>query len=310
MNNPPKKIGLIGCGRWGKFILRDLISMGCNVVVLALSNKTAKTAKEECANKVVSNYPALLEEQCDGFVIASPTNTHLQVIKELLVTGKPIFTEKPLSNNVSETKSLLGQLADYPLYVMDKWKYHNGILKLAELINSGKYGKVTQLTLRRTQWRSPHQDVDPVWILIPHDISIAQLLLGKTPKAIYATGNKVEEDFIHSLHAILQVEQSKIIIEVSGDSACVERSVHVVCEHASFYLANAYTDSIQMMETKVNKFGDKPTNIQFNVNMPLFDELNSFVNFLSNPQVPLQSSFTHGYETIELIEQLRSMVGK
>jgi predicted dehydrogenase len=310
MNNPPKKIGLIGCGRWGKFILRDLLTMGCNVVVLALSVGTAKTAKEEGANKVVTNYLALFEEQCDGFVIASPTNTHLQVIKELLVTGKPIFTEKPLSNNVSETKSLLGQTSDYPLYVMDKWKYHNGILKLAELINSGKYGKVSQLTLRRTQWRSPHQDVDPVWILIPHDISIAQLLLGKTPKALYATGNKVEEDFIHSLHAILQVEQSKVIIEVSGDSACVERSVHVVCEHASFYLANAYTDCIQMMETKVNKFGDKPTNIQFKVNMPLFDELNSFVNFLSDPHIPLQSSFTHGYETIELIEQLRSMVGK
>jgi predicted dehydrogenase len=193
---------------------------------------------------------------------------------------------------------------------MDKWKYHNGILKLAELINSGKYGKVTQLTLRRTQWRSPHQDVDPVWILIPHDISIAQLLLGETPKAIYATGNKVEDDFIHSLHAILQVEQSKVIIEVSGDSAFVERSVNVVCENASFYLANAYTDSIQMMENNVNKFGDKPTNIPFKVNMPLFDELNSFVNFLSDPHIPLQSSFTHGYETIELIEQLRNMVGK
>lgn len=310
MNNPTKKIGLIGCGRWGKFILRDLVSIGCNVVVFDLPEKTAKIAKEESANKVVTNYLALFEEQCDGYVVASPTNTHLRVIKELLVTGKPIFTEKPLSNNVGETKSLLGQLADYPLYVMDKWKYHNGILKLAELINSGKYGKVTQLTLRRTQWRSPHQDVDPVWILIPHDISIAQLLLGETPKAIYATGNKVEDDFIHSLHAILQVEQSKVIIEVSGDSAFVERSVNVVCEHASFYLANAYTDSIQMMENKVNKFGDKPTNIPFNANMPLYDELNSFVNFLNAPHTPLQSSVTDGYETIELIEQLRNMVEK
>jgi predicted dehydrogenase len=310
MNNHQKKIGLIGCGRWGKFILRDLVSIGCNVVVFDLPEKTATIAKEEDINKVVTNYLTLFDEKCDGYVVASPTNTHLQVIKKLLVTGKPIFTEKPLSNNVSETKSLLGQTADYPLYVMDKWKYHNGILKLAELIKSGKYGKVTQLTLRRTQWRSPHQDVDPVWILIPHDISIAQLLLGKTPKALYATGNKVDEDFIHSLHAILQVDQSKVIIEVSGDSVCVERSVHVVCEHASFYLANAYTDSIQMMESNVNKFGDKPTNIPFYVNMPLYDELHSFVNFLSDPQIPLQSSFAHGFETIELIEQLRSMVSK
>lgn len=90
----------------------------------------------------------------------------------------------------------------------------------------------------------------------------------------------------------------------------LERSVHVVCEHASFHLANAYTDNIQMLENKVNKFGDKPTNIQFNVNMPLYDELHTFVNFLSDPHIPLQSSFTHGYETIELIEQLRNMVGK
>ncbi|MEP3925729.1 MAG: Gfo/Idh/MocA family oxidoreductase [Gilvibacter sp.] len=310
MNNPPKTIGLVGCGRWGKFILRDLKSIGCNVVVLALSDKTTKMAKDEHANKIVSSYSALFDAHCDGYVIASPTNTHLQVIKELMVTGKPIFTEKSLSNNVSGTKELLRENADYPLYVMDKWKYHNGILKLSELINSGKYGKVTQLTLRRTQWRSPHQDVDPVWILIPHDISIAQLLLGKTPKALYATGNKVGEDYIHSVHAILQVEKSKVIIEVSGDSVSVERSAHVVCEDASFHLANAYTDNIQMMENNINQFGDKPTDIPFEVNMPLFAELKTFVDFLNDPNVPLQSSFKHGYETIELIEQLRNMVSE
>lgn len=303
-----KTIGLIGCGRWGRYILKDLKSMGCKVIVLALSEKTSKNAQQGQADVVVSDYSTLFDSQCDGYIIAAPTNTHLQIITKLLITGKPIFTEKPLSNDADEAKKLLSK-SNSPIFIMDKWKYHNGIIKLAELINSGKYGRVKQLVLKRTQWRSPHQDVDPVWILIPHDISIAQFLLGKTPEALFATGNKIEDDCINSLYAILQADDSNVIIEVSGDSVNVERSVHVTCEHASFHLANAYTDNIQMMENGINAFGDKPTQIPFSTNMPLYDELNSFVNYLSDTSLPLYSSLEEGYETVRLISTLRGMVG-
>ena len=307
MTEKPDTLGLIGCGRWGRHILRDLKALQCKVIVLAQSEQTKQSALAGQADSVVSNYAELFAHQCDGFIVATPTNSHLQVIQALLAAGKPIFTEKPLCNDLDDARKLLSDVS-VPIYVMDKWKYHNGIIKLAELINSGKYGKIKQLILKRTQWGSPHQDVDPVWILLPHDISIAQFLLGQTPKALFATGRRIQENSLNSLYAILAANDCKVIIEVSGDAVTVERSVSVVCEHASFYLASAFTGQIQMQQHGVQLFGDEPVNIPFDNNMPLYAELERFVQFLDDPSVELHSSLTEGFETVQLISQLRNMV--
>lgn len=306
MGKQSKTIGLIGCGRWGRYILKDLKAMGCKVVVLARQQPSQDNARQEHADMIVADYAALFDQACDGFIVATPTETHLEVIRALMVAGKPIFTEKPISNDLIECKKLL-DTANVPIFVMDKWKYHNGIIKLAELVKDKKYGKIKQLILKRTQWRSPHLDVDPVWILLPHDISIAQYLLGETPKALFAIGNVVNQDNLNSLYALLEVNDCKVIIEVSGDAVNVERSVSVVCEQASFYLANAYTDNIQMQQNKINVFGDTPQQIPFETNMPLNAEIQRFVDYLEDNELVVNSSLEEGYETVKLISQLRKM---
>lgn len=309
MSKQPKTIGLIGCGRWGRYILKDLKTIGCQVIVMARQEQSQHNARQEQADLIVVDYAALFNARCDGFIVATPTDTHIDVINTLSVAGKPIFTEKPISNNLEETRKLL-ETAPVPIFVMDKWKYHQGIIMLAELVNSGKYGRIKQLVLKRTQWRSPHQDVDPVWILLPHDISIAQYLLGQTPKALFATGNALSEDDIHSLYAVLEANDCKVIIEVSGDAVNVERSVSVVCEQASFFLANAYTDKIQMQQNNISTFGDKPGEIPFTPNMPLYAEIKRFVDYLDDQSLSLHSSLSEGYETVQLISQLRQMASE
>ena len=131
-----KKIGLIGCGNWGKYILRDLVSLDCQVSVVARSEKALQNAAQYGAKAVFDSVENLPIQE--GYVICTPAITHFDIIQRLTAKAPktPIFVEKPLCINVLEAQQLSQQLPD-TLFVMDKWRYHRGILALKELIHRG-----------------------------------------------------------------------------------------------------------------------------------------------------------------------------
>ena len=90
MNSP--KIGLVGCGAWGRFILRDLVSLGCEVHVVARSKTACDNAAAYGAFKVVKNVRDL-DTDLAGCVVATTTETHFEVIQELLFLKIPLFVE-------------------------------------------------------------------------------------------------------------------------------------------------------------------------------------------------------------------------
>jgi len=302
-------IGLIGCGRWGKLILRDLKTLGCNVAVFDTSSTSINNTIEHHADHIVTTINEFEALNMDGFIVATPTENHAAVIEELIPYKKPIFTEKPFTNNLEAANKLIQKARDF-IFVMDKWKYHNGIIKLAELVNTGNYGNIKQVILKRTQWSSPHEDVDPVWILLPHDISIVQFLLGETPEAVYATGNILKKDYLNSLYAVLKAKDTRIIIETSADSVVTERSVSIVCEKGSLLLSNPYTEHILVLRKNGYPPKTEPEKITFEPNMPLFDEISQFIKYLSDQTTCLHSTATEGFETVRLITELRKMVFK
>lgn len=85
----PLRIGLVGCGGWGRYILRDLRSLGCEVTAVARSDVSRRTAVEGGAAHVVAD-PTRLADVA-GVVVATPMSTHAAVIDALLDRGVPIF---------------------------------------------------------------------------------------------------------------------------------------------------------------------------------------------------------------------------
>ena len=100
-----KKIGLVGCGRWGKFILRDLKSLDCEVEVVARGEQSIANANAHGADKFLAGI-CNFSSNLYGFVVASPTVTHVDCIKQLLPHGRPIFVEKPIFDDLTEARSL------------------------------------------------------------------------------------------------------------------------------------------------------------------------------------------------------------
>jgi predicted dehydrogenase len=129
-------IGLIGCGDWGRHILRDLVSLGAHVHVVARTDATCRRALEQGAATGQTD-EATLPASLDGYVVATPSATHASIVERLLPSGKPIFVEKPMTCDVASSRRI-AEAGRGRVFVMDKWRYHPGIEALASVARSGE----------------------------------------------------------------------------------------------------------------------------------------------------------------------------
>ena len=116
-------VGLVGCGNWGRHILRDLVALGCEVPVVARSRESIARAEEGGAVTTVGVVRAL--PTLDAVVVATPTTTHAVVLEEVLQRDVPVFCEKPLTDDPEAAERLAARAPD-TLFVMDKWRYQPG----------------------------------------------------------------------------------------------------------------------------------------------------------------------------------------
>jgi predicted dehydrogenase len=180
------RVGLVGCGRWGVNVLRDLVALGAQVTVAERDVDRRDRAREAGATCGVTAAEKLPE--CDGYVVVTPAPSHHAVCEHLLGRGVPVFVEKPPCTNLGEVETLV-TMAPERLFVMHKWRYHPGIRALADLAISGSLGTPQRLETIRTGPEPLPPDLDVLWHLGTHDLSIAVEILGAVapPREVLAT---------------------------------------------------------------------------------------------------------------------------
>lgn len=301
----PTRIGLIGCGGWGKFILRDLKTLGCHVSVVARSEKSQRFAREGHADIIVDHISKLKDIQ--GLVIATIASTHTKVIMEAAQIHPhiPIFVEKAMTVSVLEAENLVQQYGDR-LFVMHKWKYHLGILALAKIVADQKLGRLLGMQLIRFSTANHHPDVDMIWTCMPHDLSIVIAILGHIPtlQAANATQWGNETMALTSLWG----QNPWITIEVSTIHQTKQREVRVKCEHGIAVLRDGYAEQIEIYKRnpQTNQLDDAPEILTFGLEMPLFSELREFVAYVNGGPQP-RSNAQEGLDIVRAITQARAL---
>lgn len=292
-------VGLAGYGRWGKLICRDLMALGAQVHVAAPSSASrdaALAAGSAAAYASVDDFPAL-----DGYVVAVPTALHAAVVEKLIDRDRPIFVEKPLTNDPVAARRLV-QAAGDRIFVMDKWRYHPGILEVARLANSGELGEIVAVKSYRLGWGNPHADVNSIWILAPHDLSIALEILGDIPPPRFAF-SATPGDPGNDMTALLGADGGpSVVIQVSAHHPTPRRSIVVVGTKATAELANSYDECVRVAEADGRK-----RDIAIGTDMPLMTELQAFLSHLAGGPAP-RSSAQHGLLIVERIAELRRML--
>ncbi len=296
--------GLIGCGRWGKNILRDLVSLGVEVHVAEHGEKNRQDALAAGASSVANDWHAL-PDTVDGYVVAVQTDRHYETLGELAATSRPVFVEKPVAPSLTQAQELADLMGER-LFVMHKWRYHPGIQMFADLVQSGTYGKLQRLVTRRLQWGHPHNDVDAVWILAPHDLSIALHILGQLPELITARGT-VSGNSIHDMSAIFG-RMPSASIEVSGISPVNRRLVMAIFERAIVSLTDPLADHLEVhLRDAAGEPTDRTDTIEISTEYPLLRELRSFTDYLRGGPEPM-SPVRDELQIMERLDQARKLI--
>lgn len=188
------KIGIIGFGYWGPNLLRNF-SVLDNCTVEAVSDyrmeRLAIVKKNYPSVKITTSVDDIFNDAAiDAVVIATPVFSHYELAKKALEKNKHVLVEKPMTASSADAQSLI-ELAirkSKTLMVDHTFLYTGAVQKMKQLVSNGELGKVNYFDSTRINLGLFQSDVNVLWDLAPHDISILAYLVDEKPYSINATG--------------------------------------------------------------------------------------------------------------------------
>ncbi|HEY3128380.1 MAG TPA: Gfo/Idh/MocA family oxidoreductase [Acidobacteriota bacterium] len=190
------RIGVIGYGYWGPNIVRNLFSIqGCTVVSISDKNQNAlRRVQQAYPNLPVTSDPMkiLSSPAIDAVAVITPVCTHFELAKIALENGKHVFVEKPFTFSVRQAEELI-ELADrknLKIMVDHTFLFTGAVKKIRQLVEEGTLGELYYYDSTRVNLGLFQHDVNVIWDLAPHDLSIMDYVIKEKPEAVVATGEK------------------------------------------------------------------------------------------------------------------------
>lgn len=188
-------IGIVGAGYWGPNLIRNFFSLpNCNLIgVCDLSKEALQGIKTSYNNNllITQNIDDFLNDKnIDAIVIATPAKTHYDIAQKSLLSGKHVFVEKPLALKSIQCEELIKISEQNKLCLMvgHTFLYNAAVQKIKELIKNKFIGDVLYVYCQRLNMGKVRDDLDVVWNLAPHDISILCYWFNSIPNKVRAVG--------------------------------------------------------------------------------------------------------------------------
>jgi predicted dehydrogenase len=185
---------VLGYGYWGPNLARNIAARG-DAVLAAIcdANAPRRDAARQMypGTEIVERYEAVLEdESIDGIALATPAATHQTLGMAALRAGKHLLVEKPLAMTVADGAELVAaaEVRDRVLMVGHTFLYEAAVRHLATIVARGDIGSVASVYAQRLNLGRIRTDVNAMWNLAPHDVSILLYVLGQKPIAVSARG--------------------------------------------------------------------------------------------------------------------------
>jgi len=190
----PLRVAVIGAGYWGPNLVRNLNEApGAEPVAVAdLSQERLDTIhKRFPAVRVTTDHTELFnDENVDAVAIATPVGTHRRLAEQALAAGKHVFVEKPLAPTVADAEAIVraAEKADRTLMVGHTFVYNPAVVTIRGLIESGELGRINYVDSQRVNLGLHQFDINVLWDLGPHDVSITLYWLGEEPEWVQCVG--------------------------------------------------------------------------------------------------------------------------
>ena len=325
------RMGLIGYGYWGPNYARALSELP-DVSVSFICD-----AQEEQLRRAAARFPqipvstdvseAMRRNDTDAVIISTPASTHYELARLALESGRHVIVEKPLALEVEHCERL-GELADKEgliLMVAHTFLYNSGIQKLREYVKSSNFGRVYYLHATRTNLGPIRPDVNAVWDLAPHDISIFNYLLDEQPQWASAIGARALGTGREDVAFITLGYSNDVIgnIHVSWADPNKVREVVVVGSRQrlvfddlnSYERVRVYEKGVSVGETHAGSFGEFKLLMRdgdiispkIELNEPLKTQITDFVEAILGNRKPISDALT-GTRVVQALKAIDASI--
>jgi predicted dehydrogenase len=299
----PTRIAVVGYGYWGSKHVRVLSAIPGVDVTVVESNQT----RRDEAIKYFSNVRGVARldqalDSIDAVVVATPPGSHFEVALEAISAGKHVLVEKPLTTSVAEAEMLV-RAADnmgVQLMVGHTFEYNAAVHKLKEIIDSGELGRVRYIDTARLSLGLYQRDVNVIWDLAPHDLSIVSYLLNELPSAVSVWGQRhIGHHHVDVAHVRLEFPDvdTHAVIHTSWLDPCKVRRVTVAGERKMVvYNDMSDTERIRVYDVGVEELEQDPGSHERPVSYRTGDIVSPYVQF----REPLSVQDSHFVDCVRM----------
>src|SRR5712691_1979184 len=198
------RFGIIGWGYWGPKIARNLDTLPYGVVTMVADRDEQRLASLSINQpwiQTTTNVEDIYRSDVDGVIIATPVRTHYPLAKEALLHDKHVLVEKPLTADVTGAEELVALAHERQriLMVGHTFEYSPAVNELRRLVQSGDLGKIYCIEAERVNLGLFRSDINVIWDLATHDISILLYVLGKRPERVKVQAHAHLQSHIHDI---------------------------------------------------------------------------------------------------------------
>ena len=309
------RICVIGAGRWGMNHIRTLSRLGHLAgIVESDDEKRAVLADEFPAIDVFKNIRDAIHHDYDGFVVATPAETHFELAQFIIDAGRHVLVEKPLTLTAAQARVLkaLAEENAVNLMVGHILLFHPAIRKMKGLIESGKIGRLQYMYSNRLNLGTVRTEENILWSFAPHDISLFQYFTESFPEEVISRGGIFLQPAVHdSSMTVLTYPGNRVgHIFVSWLHPFKEHRIVVIGSKGMLSYEDSSEDkNILYYEKGIDWIQGEPVKhdgatevIDYDRTMPLDEEIRYFVDHLDGTPVTLADA-QNGVDVLEILEQ-------
>ena len=262
-----KNIAVIGCGHWGKNLVRNFSEIGALGAVCDPNVELAESYANECKVKNLTFDEILNNPDLKGIVIAAPAPLHASMGIDAMNAGKHVYIEKPLAMNKTEAKEMIDSAKknDVRLMVGHLLQYHPVFIEVRNLVHSGDLGSLNYIYSNRLSFGKVRTEEDVIWSFAPHDISMILSLVNQDLKSVNTQASSILQSNISDIATInLEFENVKAHISVSWLHPHKEQKLVVISDNGMIVF-----DDTKLWHEKLAIFQHK---IRFHEKIPMLDK--------------------------------------
>lgn len=210
----PIRVAVVGCGYWGPNIIRNFSELSdseLRIVCDRIPSRLEPIARRYPTVVTLDRFEEIIDDpQIDAVAICTPVRTHFELARAALEAGKHVLVEKPLSHSTATSAALveLARANDLTLMVDHTFVYSGAVRTIKSIIDSGEIGEVLYFDSVRINLGMFQHDVNVVWDLAPHDVSIMDYLLQSRPVWLSANGTTHFGDMENMAYITIKFEGS------------------------------------------------------------------------------------------------------